>query len=299
MSLPSHGRYDYRPITRRPDFTWPNGARLAVYVALGVEDYRFGEGLTENLLDGASKPDFVNTSWRDYGNRVGGFRLIDRFASRGIAPAILLNTAVYDTAPDLLDAARAAGAEMVGHGITNSDTLAGMAEPEERAYLDAVAARIAHEEGTPPSGWSSPWLAQTERTFDLLGEAGYGYVLDLRLDDQPVWLNTRAKPLLALPYALELNDSSTIIGRQAAANEFADMIVDEFDELLLAAAGQPLVMSVVVHSFISGAPFRLKTLTRALDHIVAHRNDVWLTTPGRIAEAYGARAPGGAPNTSD
>lgn len=287
MTLPSHGRYGYRPITKRPDFTWPNGARLAIYVALGVEDYRFSEGLTENLLAGASKPDFVNTSWRDYGNRVGGFRLIDRLAVFGIAPAILLNTVVYDTAPDLIEAARAAGAEMVGHGITNSDTLAGMNEAEERAYLDAVAARIAREEGTSPRGWSSPWLTQTERTFDLLGEAGYGYVLDLRLDDQPVWLNTRSKPLLALPYGLELNDSSTIIGRQAGAGEFADMIVDEFDELLRASAEQPLVMSVVVHSFISGAPFRLKTLTRALEHIAARRGAVWLTTPGRIADAYG------------
>ncbi|MDX7950781.1 polysaccharide deacetylase family protein [Lichenihabitans sp. Uapishka_5] len=291
MTLPSHGRYDYQPITRRPDFTWPNGARLAVYVALGVEDYRFSDGLTENLLAGASKPDFVNTSWRDYGNRVGGFRLIDRLASFGIAPAILLNTAVYDTAPDLIETARAAGAEMVGHGITNSDTLAGMGEAEERAYLDAVATRIAREEGEPPRGWSSPWLAQTERTFDLLGEAGYGYVLDLRLDDQPVWLNTRAKPLLALPYALELNDSSTIIGRQAGAAEFAEMIINEFDELLDASARQPLVMSVVVHSFISGAPFRLKTLTRALEHIAARRDDVWLTTPRRIADAYGGRVP--------
>ena len=291
MSLPSHGRYAYRPITERPEFTWPNGARLAVYVAIGVEDYRFSEGLTENLLAGASKPDFVNTSWRDYGNRVGGFRLIDRLAAFGIAPTILLNTAVYDTAPDLIEAARAAGAEMVGHGITNSDTLAGMDEAEERAYLDAVAARVGQEEGAPPRGWSSPWLAQTERTFDLLGEAGYGYVLDLRLDDQPVWLTTRSKPLLALPYALELNDSSTIIGRQAGAGEFADMIVDEFDELLRASAEQSLVMSVVVHSFISGAPFRLKTLTRALEHIAARRDDVWLTTPGRIADAYGSLGP--------
>jgi peptidoglycan/xylan/chitin deacetylase (PgdA/CDA1 family) len=286
MTLPSHGRYDYRPITRRPDFTWPNGARLAVYVALGVEDYRFSEGLTENLLAGASKPDFVNTSWRDYGNRVGGFRLIDRLSSFGIAPAILLNTAVYDTAPDLIEVARAAGAEMVGHGVTNSDTLAGMGEAEERAYLDAVAARIAQEEGAPPRGWSSPWLAQTERTFDLLSEASYDYVLDLRLDDQPVWLKTRSKPLLALPYALELNDSSTIIGRQASASEFADMIIDEFDELLRASAQQSLVMSIVVHSFISGAPFRLRTLTRALDHIVARSEDVWLTTPAQIASAY-------------
>ncbi len=281
--LPTHGRYDYTPIIHRPDFVWPNGARLAVYVALGIEEYVFGEGLTEDILAGAGKPDFVNTSWRDYGNRVGGFRLLDRFASRGVTPAILLNTEVYDHAPDLLHAARVMGAEIVGHGLTNSDTLAGRSEADEAAYLKAVADSIAEHEGKPPSGWSSPWLAQTERTFDLLGEAGYDYVLDLRLDDQPVWLKTRSKSLLALPYALELNDSSTIIGRQASAATFADMIIDEFDELLAASAFQPLVMSIVVHSFISGAPFRLKSLTRALDHILSHQDRIWMATPGAIA----------------
>ncbi len=221
----------------------------------------------------------------------GGFRLLDRFASRGLTPAILLNTEAYDHAPDLLDAARALGAEIVGHGLTNSDTLAGRSEADEAAYLKGVADRIAAHEGAPPRGWSSPWLAQTERTFDLLGEAGYAYVLDLRLDDQPVWLTTRSKPLLALPYALELNDSSTIIGRQASAEEFATMIVDEFDEQLAAAEHQPLVMSIVVHAFISGAPFRLRALTRALDHIVAHRDRVWLTGPGAIADYFGALPP--------
>ncbi len=287
--LPTSGRYDYSPITRRPDYTWPNGTRLAFYVALGIEEYAFGGALTEDILAGAGQPDFVNTSWRDYGNRVGGFRLLDLLAARGIPPAILLNTAVYDHAPDLLDAARRAGAEMVGHGLSNSDTLAGRDEAGEAAYLEAVAERIRREEGRPPAGWSSPWLAQTERTFDLLGEAGYGYVLDLRLDDQPVWLNTRAEPLLALPYALELNDSSTIVGRQASAREFADMIVDEFDAQLAASERQPLVMSLVLHSFISGAPFRLKPLARALDHIMTHRDRIWVATPGSIADSFARR----------
>lgn len=286
--LPSHGRYGYSPITRRPDYAWPNGARLAIYVAVGIEEYRFGEGLTEDILPGASKPDFVNTSWRDYGNRVGGFRLLDRLTSFGVVPAILLNTEAYDSAPDLLDAARRIGCEMVGHGLTNSDTLAGRGEADEAAYLRAVSDRIAEREGAPPRGWSSPWLAQTDRTFDLLVEAGYRYLLDLRLDDQPVWLKTRGAPLLALPYALELNDSSTIIARQAGADEFAGMIVDEFEELLAAAEQAPLVMSVVVHSFISGAPFRLRALTRALAHIAARRERVWLATPGGIAEVMSA-----------
>jgi peptidoglycan/xylan/chitin deacetylase (PgdA/CDA1 family) len=280
---PTHGRYAYSPITERPNYRWPNGAGLAVYVALGVEEYAFGEGLAENILPGASKPDMANTSWRDYGNRVGAFRLLERFAELGVEPAILLNTEVYDRAPALLRAARAAGAEIVAHGIANSDTLAGMSSQDEIAYLRAVSDRITQEEGHRPMGWSSPWLAQTEHTIDLLAENGFSYLLDLHMDDQPVWLRTRGGQLLSVPYALELNDSSTIIGRQASAREFAEMITDEFDEMLNAAARQPLVLSIVVHSFISGQPFRLRALTRALEHIVARRADIWLTRPGDIA----------------
>jgi peptidoglycan/xylan/chitin deacetylase (PgdA/CDA1 family) len=286
-------RYDYSPITARPAGVWPGGARLAVYVAIGVESYRFGDGHTEDLLPGVDAPDMVNASWRDYGNRVGVFRLLERLERLAMPATILLNTDVYDTAPAVTDAARLSGAEIVGHGLSNSDSLAGRDRDDERAYLDAVAARIEAGEGHRPGGWSSPWLTHTPRTPDLLAAAGYHYLLDLRLDDQPVWLNVEGPPLLAIPYALELNDSSSIIGRGVSAPDFAGMIIDEFDELMDAAARQPLVMSIVVHSFISGVPFRLRQLTRALEHLAARRDEVWFTQPGHIHAAFAAMAPPG------
>jgi peptidoglycan/xylan/chitin deacetylase (PgdA/CDA1 family) len=299
----SDERYDYVPIGARPNSSWPGGKKLAIYVAIGVEDYRFGDGQTEDFLEGASAPDLVNTAWRDYGNRIGAFRLLHRLEGLGIAPTILLNTAVYDAAPDVLVAARAVGAEIVAHGISNSDSLWGMTEPEEREYLTRVADRIRDEEGNRPLGWSSPWLSHTESTLDVLAETGYRYVMDLRADDQPVWIKTRTEPILAIPYGLEINDSSTVIGRKASASEFADMIIDEFDELLLASSDQPLVMSIIVHSFISGVPFRLRQLTRALEHIASHRDEVWFTQPNaiylaaldRVAPVAAGTAPGAEP----
>jgi peptidoglycan/xylan/chitin deacetylase (PgdA/CDA1 family) len=287
--LATHGRYRFSAITERPDYRWPNGTGLAVYVAVGVEEYNFGEGLTEDILPGASKPDLVNTSWRDYGNRVGAFRLFECLAASGIRPAVLLNTAIYDHAPAVIAAARAVGAEFVAHGITNSDSLAAMTRTEEIAYLRTVVQRIAREEGAPPAGWSSPWLAHSPHTLDLLAEVGFRYVADLRMDDQPVWLTTQTGKLLAMPYALELNDSSTMIGRQATARDFAEMIIDEFDEMLGTAKRQPLVMSIVLHSFISGQPFRLRALRHAIEHIAARRDDIWLTRPGDIATWIAAR----------
>jgi peptidoglycan/xylan/chitin deacetylase (PgdA/CDA1 family) len=294
--LRKNGRYDYDPVLERPRDHWPDDKKLALYVAVGVEDYDFGNGRVENLLDGVPAPDLVNASWRDYGNRVGGFRLLQRLESFGITPTILLNTAVYDSAPELVAEARRLGAEIVGHGLSNSDSLGGMSEDEERSYLEAVAERIRLEEGEAPLGWSSPWLTQTENTLDLLAETGYRYVMDLRADDRPVSLRTRGTPLLAMPYSLELNDSTSMIGRGVSPADFADMIIDEFEELSLAAKDQPLVMSLVLHSFISGVPFRLRQLTRALEHVVAHAGEVWFTRPRDIFEVVRPQAvPGEGP----
>ncbi|MCW2784754.1 MAG: polysaccharide deacetylase [Marmoricola sp.] len=271
--------YAYAPITGASGPAWPDGKRLAVYVAVGIEEYRFGDGHTEDLLP-ASPHDLVNTSWRDYGNRVGGFRLLDRLAARDIPATVLLNTDVYRSAPAIVEHARRSGAEFVGHGISNSDSLADLSPDEQAAYVRRVADEIEEHEGARPLGWSSPWLAHTPETTRVLSDAGYRYLLDLRADDRPVPLV--GTELTAMPYALELNDSTTVIGRGASAAEFADMIIDEFDELLQASTDQPLVMSIVTHAFISGAPFRLRQLTRALDHLAAHRDRVWFTQPGEI-----------------
>jgi allantoinase len=289
--LSSHNRYAYSPIVARPDFTWPGGARLAVYVALGVEAYEFGHGMTENLVPGGEAAhDVLNASWRDYGNRVGAWRLLRAIgAELGVAPTILLNTALYEEAPALCDAFRTLGCEIVAHGRSNSDTMAGMDADAERAYIAGVTEAIARHEGRPPAGWASPWIAETPRTPETLHRAGYRYVLDWCMDDQPCWLATEAGPLLSVPYSQEINDSSTMIGRLAGAAEFERMIIDQFDQLLEDSREQPVVMSVILHSFIAGQPFRLRAIRRALAHIAARREELWLTTPGAIAEFIHAR----------
>lgn len=268
----------------RESAPWPNGAKLAVYVAVGIEDYLVGGEFTEDILAGVPMPDLVNASWRDYGLRVGGGKLLDRLGRLGIPAAVLLNTAAYDSAPSLLRRARALGAEIVAHGESNSHSLATMSPGDEKAYLQKVAERIEREEGAPPLGWSSPWLTHTSRTLDLLAECGYRYLLGLRFDDQPVWLETAHGRLLTIPYSAEINDSTTMIGRAASASEFRDMIVDEFEEQLAAANEAPLVMSIILHSFISGVPFRLRQVMGALEYLARHRDSVWFARPRDIHE---------------
>ena len=286
--LPTHGRYEHSAIVTRPTYRWPNGARLAVYFAVGIEHYAFNEGLTEKLVPGIPAPDVLNTSWREYGNRVAIWRVLDAFAEYGLPLGILLNTAVYDHAPDVTDACRKAGHEVIAHGRSNSESMAEMGEAQEAAYIRAVTDRILRAEGKKPGGWSSPWMGETLSTPDLLQEAGYDYLLDWCMDDQPVWMKTRRGRILSIPYSQELNDSSTMIGRQVGPAEFADMIVDQFDEMFEKGGDAPLVLSVVLHSFISGHPFRLRPLRRAIEHIMKKAGSIWLTQPGAIASHYRA-----------
>ncbi len=280
--LGAHDRYPYSAITKRPDYSWPGGKRLAVYIAINVELFNFGGG-KGSLIAPPGQSDTPSVySWRDYGNRVGFWRLLETCERLGLPVEGQLNAAAYERCPDIPDALRAGGHEIVAHGITNSDSQGDLNEADEAALIRETTEIIARHEGAPPAGWMSPWLAETGVTLDLLKEAGYRYILDWHHDDQPVWLTTRAGPILAVPYPIELNDNRAIIYHKATAAQFADMVIDNFDEMLEQSAGQPLVFGLSLHTFVIGQPFRLRQLRRALEHIAAQRDGIWLTTPGAI-----------------
>lgn len=280
--LTTHGRYDYSAITNRPDYTWPNGKRLAVYIGLNLEHFAFGEGLGAELAPGGPQPDVLNYAWRDYGNRVGAWRMLDMFDALDMPVSVLANSAMYDHAPDLMAAYRARGDEVVGHGRTNAERQSVLPEAEEAILIAEATEVLAHAEGTPPKGWLSPWIAESHATPDLLKEAGYGYTLNWAMDDQPVWMRTKHGPLLSIPYPQEVNDIPSIVARKDGAQTFAAMVRDNFDEMLEQSAHQPLVMGIALHPYLVGQPYRLRALRGVLQHICAHRNDIWLTRAGDI-----------------
>lgn len=280
--LPGHARYDYAPIVRRPDYDWPEGRRLAVYVGLNLEHFAFGSGLGAALAPPAPQPDVLNYAWRDYGNRVGAWRLLELFDALELPVGVLLNTAIYDYCPELVAAHRARGDEIVGHGHTNSERQGEMDEADERRLLDACARRIEREEGAPPAGWLSPWISESRTTPDLLQECGYRYTLNWCHDDQPTRMRTRNGALWSIPYPQEVNDIPAVMARLADGAQFADMIVDTYDEMIGQSAAQPLVMGIALHPYIVGQPHRLRHLRRALEHIVEDGR-AWLTRPGEIA----------------
>jgi len=290
-----HSRFDYLPITRRPDYRWPGGARLAVYLGFNLEHFAFGEGLGAMIGPAHPHPDVLNYSWREYGNRVGAWRCLELFDSLGMNAATLLNTALYDHCPELIAACVERGHELVGHGHSNSLRQADLEEAQEAALLAACRERIRAHSGVAPQGWLSPWISESRLTPDLLAEAGYAYSLNWAHDDQPVPMRTRGGGLLwSVPYPQELNDIPMIIARQMDAKDFAQMIIDNCDEMLVQSRAQPLVMGLALHPYIVGQPYRLRHLRRALAHLAAlrERGEIWLTTPGAIcahaAQVHGA-----------
>jgi peptidoglycan/xylan/chitin deacetylase (PgdA/CDA1 family) len=288
--LATHGRFPYRPITDTDAFRWPGDTGLAVYLGFNIEHFAFGEGLGAAIGPISPQPDVLNYSWREYGNRVGVWRCIELFDQLDLPSGTLINTSLYDHCPEVIDACLARGDELIAHGHTNAQRQSDLDEHSERALLRHCRERISAHAGKPPSGWLSPWISESRVTPDLLAETGYGYTLNWCHDDRPVRMATRSGSLWSIPYPQELNDLPMMVGRHLDARAFADMIIDQFDEMLEQANGsrhpQALVMGIALHPYLVGQPYRLRHLRRALQHIAAARasGDIWMTTPGEIAK---------------
>jgi allantoinase len=287
-ALPGHGRFDYSPITQRKPYRWPGGAGLAVYLGFNIEHFAFGEGMGANLGPASPQPDVLNHSWREYGNRVGAWRCLELFDQLCLPTAAIINTALYDHCPELVAACVARGDELVGHGHSNAERQGVLDESSERQLLANCRETMQKQSGKALAGWLSPWISESLITPDLLAETGYSYTLNWCHDDQPLPMRTRSgTPLWAVPYPQELNDIPMIMARQMDGKDFAQMIIDQLDEMLeqtQAPGAAPLVMGIALHPYIVGQPYRLRHLRRALQHVAAARDQgkVWMTTPGAI-----------------
>jgi allantoinase len=288
---PTHGRYPYSPITERRVYDWPGGKRLAVYIGLNLEWFAFGEGLGAELVPGGTQPDVLNYAWRDYGNRVGVFRLAELFAELKLPVSLLVNSQMAEQAPQAL--AAFPKAEIVGHGRTNSERQGTLSEADERKLIAETTSVLEKLAGQSPRGWLGPWISQSPATPDLLQEEGYTYLLDWCHDDQPTWMKTRKGRILSVPYPQELNDIPQIVARKREGVEFADMIVDAFEVMAAECGNRPLVMGIALHPYIVGQPHRFKHLARALSALLRKADDkVWFATAGAIA-AHAAALPAG------
>jgi hypothetical protein len=184
--LPQHSRYDYVPLPERKDYSWPGGKRLAFTVTTNVEWFAFGAGLGHDPAKTVEPQTHRNYSWRDYGNRIGIWRLFDLLDELKLPAGHCTNSLVYEYAPQITDAIRKRGDEVVAHGRSNAENLRGLWQPDEERILREVTETIARHEGRPPKGWFGAGAYETADTPDLLKALGYTYFMDWPMDDQPV-----------------------------------------------------------------------------------------------------------------
>jgi peptidoglycan/xylan/chitin deacetylase (PgdA/CDA1 family) len=280
--LKSHGRYAYSAISNRPDYSFPGGKRLAVHLSVNVEHFSFGEGLSSDYTTPSPAPNTRTYAWHDFGNRVGAWRLLELAERYDLPYALLANSELYDYCPEMLAAFSERGDEIVGHGRTNSERQGDMTQEQERACIFEATAKLEMREGKKPLGWLAPYISQTHASLDLLKEAGYRYMMDWPLDDQPVWFRTKHGPILSIPYAHDLNDGLETLHRRTPSQLLCESLIDQFDEMREESARRPLVMSIVLHSMVLGQPYRLRHFRRVIEHILKYRDQIWLTRPGEI-----------------
>ena len=230
-------------------------------------------------------PDVLNYAWRDYGTRVGVWRMIDVLQQHDIRATVALNSDVCEHYPQIVEATCALGWEHMGHGQSNSVWINQQSENEERALIRDVLDTIDQATGQRPKGWLSPSLTESLNTPDLLAEEGVEYLADWANDEQPYPMRVRDKTLIAMPYSIEINDITVFLGDHGTAEDFYTRIVDQFDVMYEDSKVSGRVMSIGLHPFLIGHGFRSKYLDRALKHICS-RADVWFATGAEISDWY-------------
>jgi peptidoglycan/xylan/chitin deacetylase (PgdA/CDA1 family) len=279
--------YDYWAIVDRPPLEWPEGKRLAFYVGLNIEHFEIGKPSTSISGLTASLPiDPLNAGWRDYGLRVGIWRMIDLLDRHELRASVLLNSDVPALYPQIIDAGNARDWVWLAHGKNNSSLWTGMELEEERSALATLIDELKRGTGKSPKGWLGPALTETACTCELLAEHGFTYTLDWCADDQPFPLKVKAGKFISVPYSIEVNDISFLLSIGGTGAEFGRLIIDQFDALYEESKRRPgAVASIGLHPFLVNQPFRNRYLDEALDHVRSH-DDVWFTTSDDIADWY-------------
>jgi allantoinase len=281
---PPRPPFAYWPLPGRPPVSWPGGARVAVWVAVNVEHFPIDRpGLSIVPVTAGFVPDPMNYGWRDYGVRVGIWRLMEVLDELRLPVTAPVHEEACRRYPQIVEAGNERGWAWVAHGRDNA-ALQPRLEEDEGAYLRAHVDALAELTGQRPLGWLGPALTETFETPELLAELGLRYVCDWCNDDQPYPLDTAAAPMISLPYSIEVNDVSLLLEKGLTGPAYRDLLVDQLDGLLAAPDGGT-VMAIPLHAFLVGLPFRLRHLRDALAEIAA-RDGVWLATGDEIAEHY-------------
>jgi allantoinase len=278
-----YGPFPYRPITQAPPLVWPGGARLALVVVPNIEFFPL-----DGRIPGAgpSVPDTSAWGRRDYGNRVGVFRLAEALARFGIRGTVALNSMVCDFCPEVVEKCLELDWELMGHGETNSVRLSDYGSDEEAtACIRRTLDRIEAFSGRRPKGWLGPGRQQTWNTLDTIAAEGCTYTFDWDNDDQPVAMDVGGRTIVSLPYGAGVSDLQAFNQSHASAADFELMIRDAFDVLWRESERSGRVVGISLHPFIIGLPHRIGALERGLEYMCGH-DGVWLATGQEITDCF-------------
>ncbi|HWN49214.1 MAG TPA: polysaccharide deacetylase family protein [Xanthobacteraceae bacterium] len=285
MKPRAYGPFPYSPIIRRPKLTWPNGARVALWVIPNIEYFSLEE--RPGGYGGTGKiPDVVMWSERDYGNRVGVWRLMEVLDRYGIRGSVALNSLLCDHHPVIIEEGNKRKWEWMGHNESNTRRLNEAPLGEEAQIIKRTLATIERAAGTRPKGWLSSGLQETWESLDLLAAEGCQYVCDWCNDDQPYIMHLDGgRRLVSVPYPQQTNDKPAYERMYVSPGEFRDMICRTFDVLYREGADSGRVLPIALHPYISGVPHRIGALDAAFEYICRHEG-VWHATGAEIAEFY-------------
>jgi allantoinase len=279
-------RYDYCPIPGRPRIAWPNGARVALWVAPNVEHYEYlprFDGV-RNPWPRTPYPDVQAYSSFDYGNRVGFWRMLEVLDKYRIRCTASLNLSVLYRYPEIRAAMIERGWDFMSHGFDNTAYITTFSEEREREWLRDNVATFERYTTRKLEGFFGPSSSCTERTPDLLAELGFLYHCDWAHDDQPMPLKVRSGRLISVPYSFETNDGP-VLRSSADRRYFARICKAQFDRLYREGAESGRVMCLAIHPCWTGQPHRIDYLDEVLDYVLS-RDGVWQATAGEIAHHY-------------
>jgi allantoinase len=282
--------FPYVPIRKRPKIAWPNNAKLALWVIPNIESF----SLQEHIEKGDTIPNVPAFSIRDYGARVGIWRLMEVLERYGIRGTAALNSEACDVYPEVIEEAVRLNWEFMGHNESNTRYLNQVDAAEERRIIRDSLLKIEKSTGRRPAGWLGSGLIETWNTLEFLVDEGCQYVADWVNDDQPYRMQVPNGDIVSLNYSMEINDKLAFEYRNQTAEQFETMIRRQFDVLYREGSESGRVMAICLHPYIIGVPHRIDALDSALRYITSH-DGVWLATGGEIVDHYlqsGPAAPG-------
>ncbi len=287
MKPAPYGPFSYSPIHQRAPLHWPNGARLALWVIPNIEFFSLQDTIPAGSGGGGTPaPDVPLWSVRDYGNRVGVFRLMKVLERYGVRGTVALNSNLCAQHPEIIEEGQRLNWEWMGHNETNTRRLNEVDAIEEARIIADSLTTIERATGTRPRGWLGSGLQETWNTLDRLVDNGCQYVCDWTNDDQPYVMTLEGgRSIVSVPYSHDINDKPAFEKLHRTADEFRDMICRQFDVLYDEGGESGRVMAICLHPYLTGVPHRIGALDAALDHICRHEG-VWRATGSEICAQF-------------